>query len=278
MAPRKKIDPIKAKEAKQKKIAIGGFVLLALLVAVQGPKTMKMLQGPQPAAPVAVGASTGTTAPGAGVPAPAPAAPAAGEATAAATPDLASVADSDAPPVAAGGQLVTFERFQSKDPFAQQATAAPASAGGGTTAGDGGSSVTPATAPDPTPAEPGDGPTPVDGGFTPAPAAGSGGSGSPAASPAAPGVATATSIAVNGTAQDVVVDTPFPADQPTFVLVSVAKDGKSVQLGIAGGSYASGEQTIRLVAGKPLTLQNTADGTRFVIELRSVAGFPAPKQ
>ncbi len=62
------------------------------------------------------------------------------------------------------------------------------------------------------------------------------------------------------------------------MLVSVAKNGKSVELGIAGGTYANGEQTIRLELGQPLTLQNTADGTRYVLELRAVAGFAAPKQ
>ena len=41
----KKIDPIKAKAAKQKKIAIGGAVLLVLLMAVEVPKTMKRLHG-----------------------------------------------------------------------------------------------------------------------------------------------------------------------------------------------------------------------------------------
>ena len=43
----KRIDPLKAKEAKQKKIAIGGAVLLLALLAFQGPKTLKMLQGPR---------------------------------------------------------------------------------------------------------------------------------------------------------------------------------------------------------------------------------------
>jgi hypothetical protein len=187
----------------------------------------------------------------------------------AAAADLAGVANSDVAPVASDGQLVSFERFESKDPFAPQATAAPAAATAAP-AGEGAGGVAPATGSTttPAPAEPAGGASPVDGGFTQAPGDGS---------PAAPTLSSATSIAVNGTAEDVEVDAPFPAEQPTFVLVSVADDGKSVQLGIAGGSYANGEQTIRLVAGKPLTLQNTADGTRYVLELRAVAGFPPLK-
>ena len=47
----KRVDPLKAKAAKQKKIAIGGFVVLARVLAIQGPKTLKMLKGPRPSTP-----------------------------------------------------------------------------------------------------------------------------------------------------------------------------------------------------------------------------------
>ena len=50
----KRVDPLKAKAAKQKKIAIGGFVVLAALLAIQGPKTLKMLKGAEAAAPAVV--------------------------------------------------------------------------------------------------------------------------------------------------------------------------------------------------------------------------------
>ena len=115
----KRVDPLKAKEAKQKKIAIGGAVLLLALLGVQGPKTLKMLKGPQPVhAPTST--APATTTPGV---APAPGATTtAGEAApAAAPPELSAVADSDLSPEAVQGQLATFERFSSKDPFAQQA-------------------------------------------------------------------------------------------------------------------------------------------------------------
>ena len=42
---KKGVDPIKAKQAKQKKIAIGGAVVLVLLFALQGPKLLKRLHG-----------------------------------------------------------------------------------------------------------------------------------------------------------------------------------------------------------------------------------------
>jgi hypothetical protein len=253
---RKRVDPLKAKQAKQKKIAIVGAILLVGIVAFQGPKTLKMLKGPQPVTPPAAAPATPT--PGA-APAPAAGGPAtpATPATPVAATELASVPDSDAAPEAEQGQLATFERFASKDPFAQQAQPQP----------------------EPRVSKPKDGkdepkPKPVEkpaakpGGFT------TGGS----TAPDPPVLATATSIAVNGIAEDVTPDTPFPAAEPTFVLVSVARDGKSVELGIAGGSYAGGGQTMKLKLGQKLTLQNTADGSRYELELLSIQGFPLPKK
>lgn len=263
MAPRKRVDPLKAKAARQKKIAIGGVVLLCLVLVIQGPKTLKLLKGADPT-PVAALAPVVPAEPVPG----APAVPgAAGDPTTAVAIDLALVADSDASPLAGEGQLVTFERFASKDPFVPQAVAAPPATAG---------TSAPAQDPD---ATPGGGSAPVDTGFTPTPAPGSGAPGNGATggtAPAAPVTATLTSISVNGTAEDVEVKKTFPATQPTFVLVSLAKNGRSVEIGIAGGTYADGGQTIELKLGRPLTLQNTADGTRYELELRAVAGFPVP--
>ena len=101
-----------------------------------------------------------------------------------------------------------------------------------------------------------------------------------ASPPAAPtpdaAVAGATSISVNGLAENVETGVSFPKDEPTFVLAKVAKNGKSVEIGIAGGEYANGGKTITLALGKKLTLQNTADGTRYELELLTVQGFAAP--
>ena len=259
----KRVDPLKAKEAKQKKIAAVGAVLLIAVVAFQGPKTLKMLQGPQPIEPTA--AATPTPVPGV-APTPAPAGGAPVAAPAAGT-ELASVADSDTAPVAEQGQLATFERFSSKDPFAQQAL--PVAKPPVTGKPNDGTEPDPSEVPDAE--KPADGGTAEDGGtggFT------TGGS-DPA--PAAAEIAAATSIAINGVAEDVAVEGAFPKDEPTFVLVSIAKNGKSVEIGIAGGEYAGGGETMKLVLGKKLTLQNTADGSRYELELETVQGFAIPK-
>jgi hypothetical protein len=263
----KRVDPLKAKQARQKKIAIAGCVLLLALLAFQGPKTLKMLQGPQalpsPAAPAAT--TPGTT----------PAASAvAADASAAAAPELSAVADSDLAPAVEQGQLATFERFTSKDPFTQQAepveAVAPApadpkeaaetpadQAASSAGAGDAGAGAAGAA----------DGAGSSDGGFT------TDGSEADAAV-----LATATSISVNGVAEDVAVAAAFPKEEPTFVLAKVAKNGKSVEIGIAGGEYANGGETITLALGKKLTLQNTADGSRYELELLTIQGQPAPQQ
>jgi hypothetical protein len=264
----KKVDPLKAKAAKQKKIAIGGAVLLLALLAIQGPKTLKMLQGPQPvSSPTAAATTTPTPAAPAST---TPGATAAGEVPAAATAELVSVPDSDQPPVIEDGQLETFERFSSKDPFAQQAQAPPAKPAAAEPPKDDPASEPKPEGPAPAAPDTGSGEQPADGGFT---------TGTPPAPAEEPVVnATATSIAVNGVAEDVEPEKPFPAAEPTFVLVKLGKDGKSVEIGIAGGSYANGEETLKLRFGKKVTLQNTADGSRYELELLSVAGSPLPKK
>jgi hypothetical protein len=261
----KRVDPLKAKEAKQKKIAIVGGVLLLALVAVQGPKTLKMLQGPQP-----VASATSTT-PATTTPTPGSVPATAGDGSTPApivVADFSSVPDSDLPPDAEDGQLVVLERFSSKDPFVQQAQpqAAPAGAAEPGPADEGPSEP----APDDEESPAGGSDEGTTGGFTP------GGGETPA--PQGPALAETTSIAVNGVAEGVAVDAAFPKDAPTFVLASIAKNGKSVQIGIAGGEYASGGSTMTLGLGKKLTLQNTADGSRYELELRSIQGFPLPKK
>ena len=180
-----------------------------------------------------------------------------------------SVPDSDQPPVLEEGQLESFERFASKDPFAQPAELPPATPAAAQHPADG------KTAEEPKPDAPAAGETPAgeqpaDGGFTT-------GEPAPPAEEPVPNAAT-TSIAVNGVAEDVEVEKTFPSAEPTFLLVKLGKDGKSVEVGIAGGSYANGEATLKLRFGKKVTLQNTADGSRYELELLSVAGFPLPKK
>ncbi|HWL34318.1 MAG TPA: hypothetical protein VNP89_12010 [Gaiellaceae bacterium] len=259
----KRVDPLKAKEAKQKKIAIAGAVLLLALLGFQGPKTLKMLQGPQPVtAPTST--APATTTPGV-TPAPGTTT-AAGEVPVAPAPELSAVADSDLSPEAVQGQLATFERFASKDPFAQQAEPVATAPPRVSDPKDGTETTPVDTKNDADKADGADGDA-TDGGFT------TGGS-----TPDAPEIAAATSISVNGVAEDVATEGSFPKEEPTFVLVKVAKNGKSIEIGIAGGEYASGGETITLGLGKKLTLQNTADGSRYELELLTIQGSPVPKQ
>lgn len=277
----KKIDALKAKQAKQKKMAIGLSVLFLAVLAYQGPKTLKLLKGPAAAPPAETAAAatptpvTSTTASGA-VPPGTPGAP--GTATGAPAPAAgaqpAVLADSDLPVSAGAGQLLSFERFEAVDPFDQQVDAdaipaAPQSSGAGAKAGAGEAGGKDAEKPDQ------GGKT---GSVVPGTGAGTagGGSGSSPTTAFTP-PATATSLSLNGAVVELTAAAEFPVDDPVFVFVSAAPDGKSIEIGIAGGVYADGAETIRLKLGKPLTLQNTADGSRYELELLAVQGFVPPK-
>jgi hypothetical protein len=271
----KRVDPLKAKQAKQKKVAIGLCVLLAGVVAFQGPKMLKMMKGPQaaavaePAAPAA--APTGTGA----VPDPAVAAPA--TAAPVAPTEEAVLADSDVAPDAESGQLLSIDSFSTKDPFAQQVTELVPS-DNPPPAGDSAPPSTPATTPSDSGAPAGTfdplGSNPQDQDPNAPPV-----STTPSApSVAPPATATETTISINGVTESVAALASFPAADPVFVLESLAQDGKSALISVAGGSYSNGKQTVKLQIGKRLTLQNTSDGSRYDLELLTVAGFVPPKK
>ena len=57
----------------------------------------------------------------------------------------------------------------------------------------------------------------------------------------------------------------FPAATPMFQLVSLTNT--SAKVAVAGGSYATGAATLTLKVNVPVTLVNTADGTRYTLEL-----------
>jgi hypothetical protein len=262
----RKVDHAKAKAARQKKIAIGLGVLLVAVLAYQGPKTLKMLKGP--AAPAAAPATTAPVAtptteaavPPLGAPAPSVSSPAASQ--------PAVLASSDQLPSPGAGQLLSFELFESKDPFVQQADV-----DGSATEGQGQCEAA-AGASEPAPIVPEAG-APAKPGETAVPQGSESGSTPPAASKRVP-LAQTTTISVNGVSESVAPGTEFPLEDPIFMLVSTASDGKSVQIGVAGGEYADGKDTITLKLGKPLTLQNTADGSRYELVLETVAGFVPP--
>jgi len=84
-------------------------------------------------------------------------------------------------------------------------------------------------------------------------------------------------VRMNGKKQTVLVGDGFPAANPLFRLVALGD--KSIRIGVFGGSFTSGDPTIRLAAGKKVTLANEADGSRYVLELialTTTAAKPAP--
>jgi hypothetical protein len=133
------------------------------------------------------------------------------------------------------GQLQSFSLFESKDPFhaggPSSATTGPKSSGGGSGSKGSGSSSKPPKAP---PAPP-----------TPPP--------------------TSAVLSVNGSSETVMTGANFPAANPMFQLVSLTDT--TAKVAVAGGSYASGASTLTLKVNVPVTLVNTADGTRYTLEL-----------
>ena len=233
---KKHVDPLKAKQKKQKiMLAVLGVPFLGLL-AFMGPKTWKQLHPPPPP-PRVIPANGGN--------------PVAGAPTTLAAPTLrgaeapgATTTDASGSLVAAttvqDGQLASFSRFASKDPFAQQLSDVQTSS---SSSPSGGSS----------------------GGGSPSP-------GLPGLPGSAPKPGTAV-ISVNGTLYTVATKTDFPqpsaADPtvvPLFHLVSVT--AHTATISIAGGSYATGAPTVTLKENKPVTLMNTADGTRYTLVLK----------
>lgn len=242
----RRVDSLKAKQKKQKMIAAGLGVIFLGVAAFQGPKLWKQLH---PAASQATPSYNETTTTTAGTPT--LAAPTLGGSQTPASspstdPSLASA------PAVADGQLSSFSLFASKDPFSQQineggdAPSSSSSSGGSAAGSAGGSSS----------------------------GGGSSSSSSGGGSASAPTPGTAV-ISVNGTLYSVAVGNDFPdasstdpSIQPLFHLVSAT--AHSVKISIVGGSYASGSAAVTLEENKPVTLMNTADGTRYKLILKPV--------
>ena len=260
MAAKKKVDPIKQREKRAKIAAIAGVVLLLGVAALEGPKMMKLMNQKPVVPPPSAVAPSGTSA-----------LPGTGGAPTTTTP-AGELADTDVPPAALdGGQLVSFDVFQTKDPFRPQVTsadvaAADAAASGATStqsapaagsdAASSGTTTTPSievqpTTTTPATAVPSTAPTP------------SGAETTTTVKPAAPTV----SISVNGATSHVARGGVFPSSTPVFRLVSWTKG--SARIGIVGGSYSTGDPTLELTLDKPVTLQNTSNGQRYKLVLLS---------
>ena len=248
MASKKHVDPLKAKQKRQKIIAAVLGVLFVGVLAFQVPRVMKMMKTPPN--PHANDSVTTTTATGM----PSLAAPTLGGAEQPATTDPttgAPVAVS-ATPTVQDGQLTSFSRFASKDPFNQQLSDDKSSS----------------------PSSSSSSPSSSSSGGAGSGSAGSGGTSSPPKIPSGskpkPGSAV---ISVNGTLYTVATASDFPQANPLFHLVSVT--AHSAKISIAGGTYSSGAATVTLRENKPVTLVNTADGTRYTLILKPLGtGVP----
>jgi hypothetical protein len=242
----RRVDSLKAKQKKQKIIAVVLGVVFLGVAAFEGPKVWKQLHPPASQATLSWNEKSTTTTTGT----PSLAAPSLGGSE---TPSSTSSSDgslaSSSAPALADGQLSSFSLFASKDPFAQQLSdgsgSSSSSSSGGSSGGSSGDSS---------------------GG------GGAASSGGGSASAPTPGTAV---ISVNGTLYSVAVGNNFPeasstdpSVQPLFHLVSVT--AHSAKISIVGGSYASGDANVTLHENKPVTLMNTADGTRYKLILRPV--------
>jgi hypothetical protein len=256
---KKKFDP-KAKAKRQKVMLAVGSVLLLGLLAFQVPRTMKMMKSPTasssssppttststtagstPLAPPSLdGSSTATTS--------------ASTAVSTASQSTDGVSDPSNPLPPSSGQLVSFSKFKSKDPFHQQISDCGSdSTPTGASCGSNTASATPKAV---SAQKPSSGSTPSASLFT-------GGSKPPGAK------LTRATISVNGVATSVNVGRSFPAAAPVFTLVSLTSG--AAKIGIAGGSYENGAAAISVTKGQAVTLMNTADGTRYVLRFVSAA-------
>jgi hypothetical protein len=252
-AKKKRQDAFKAKEKKQKMIAAVGGVLLIGLLAFQVPRVMAQMnrgKGVQATVPpVSSSPSTSATTPSLEAPTTVRGQETAGGSMGSAAPTSGSLVSVSGAP--AQGQLASFSRFESKDPFAQQVKTDSAASSGSSGSGSG-----------------------SDGSGSD----GSGGTGTGRSGSSTTGTGTQPApgsavLSVNGKLMAVSVGTDFPRPSteepnatPIFHLVSLTPT--TAKISIAGGSYTSGAGTVTLRVNKPVTLMNTADGSRFKLILK----------
>jgi hypothetical protein len=183
-----------AKDAKQKKLLLILIVPFIALLAWQGPKTFKAVQGGSPPPPPAALPTPTTSVPTLTTPG-------------TATDQGSGLPDTDEQLEPLDGQLLSFSRFPGRDPFVRPSSGPVAQAGGAT-------------------------------------------------------------IEVNGESEDVRINDPFPASDPTFKLVSVTDTAATI--GLVSGSFSNGSETISINVGETLVLA-ADDGARYAIKIVSVA-------
>ena len=240
--PPKKKDLAAQKKARDKKILMALVpVFIIIFVVMVLPKLTGGSGGPPPAAAAAAGTDTTT---GTGTPVsattPVAAAPIVG-----ATPPPSSSALS-APSYSFSSDDSQLKRFsgklKSKDPFA-----------GATEV-----TVPVQTVPLVAPLPPKTNPNAVGGGGTsPTPT-------TPNTDPYVYAV-----LSVNGLAEGVALNGPFPAASPLFTLTAIGSNW--IKFSLVTGSLANGGKQVTLATGKSVTLRNTADGSRYTVHLVTVS-------
>jgi hypothetical protein len=256
---KKKVDLAKQREKRTKIAAVVGVVLLIAVGAYEIPSMLAVMnKKPPPGATYDPGPSTGHGAfPNV----------AGGITGTPSTNASGQLINSDAPPPSEDGQLVSFSVFETKNPFTPQVSSAqaPPDSGPAPSTADKQGADTPPTGTTTTDTPTATTPT-TPGSVVPPSAA-------PVVTPATTTTTAAVqptvSISVNGVVSHVGTDGTFPTGAPVFRLVSWTK--QSAQIGIVGGSYATGDATLTLRLGSPLTLENQTDGKRYRIELLSTS-------
>jgi hypothetical protein len=218
-----------AKDKRAKRMAIGGAVLLAIVLAWEIPHFLGGKKSASPAATTTAAASVDPTTPGATT-----AGVTAGTATAAPSTASPKLTSSDLPPRRSKGQLASFSTFASKDPFVQQVKAP-------------------------------SGPEATVTSSSTAPTSSTTSRNKPVLTARTLARSGAVRISVNGRPESVRLGTSFPSSNPVFRLVSLTRG--VVKIGIANGTYSSGAQTVALRLNSPLTLVDSTNGVRYKLLL-----------
>ena len=241
------------RQAKKKRLLFVLVPVLVVVLALTVPRTLKQMRGeeaaPQGGTTAASTEAATTTTPT--DPAAATAPPVSGDPTEIAASSKKVLEDTDAPPEADEGQLISFTRFEARDPFVQLVDDQPKDT---STTDDSGSTPTTPTTPEPTPTTPTT-PTPTTPTTPTTPP--TGGTDEPAP--------TRVKVMVNGKTSVLDVGDSFPEKDPAFKIVSIGAG--SVEIGLVDGSFSTGGDTITVKVGEPVTLISQPDGARYTIRL-----------
>jgi hypothetical protein len=251
---KKRIDPIKQRE-KRAKIAAGiGAVLLLAVMGYEIPSILKSMNKKPP--PGAYATDAGNRNPDGSIALP-------NVSVGSGLTGSGQLADTDVPPATDDGQLVSFSVFETKNPFAPQVSdtpdvpAAPSATGGSaaSAADKPGADVPPTTTTT----------TAAPTATTPAPTVVPPTATTPTTTTPTVAPQPTVQVKVDGVVSRVAKEGTFPTGSPVFRLVSFTAD--TAEIGIVGGSYATGDATLTLHLGRPITLQNQTDGKRYTLEL-----------